>query len=378
VFENFEQKVMKSKPILIIDPDREFAEGTKKLLLSQGYRVSCASNGKQAVKKITADAPLVTLLCLDLPDMEGRNLLKKIHEAAPHLAILVTSLCKKEEIHEMIDRGVIDFFQKPIPPADLLNAVNIATSLFNPMRMDLGQDENFLMQKFFPFLIHELRNPLQAMGGAVSIIEKRSNLKDKPLSQSLRIIKEEVQYISGFIQNCLDFIRPLNKSFWIEVDLQEMVLQCLKRLSYMFQETIDQITINTYFDHDLPKVYASYEEIKEVLMNLLKNAVEAMDQSQAKVLTVKVIHKNLFGSGWADLVISDQGRGIRSDQVQHLGTPFFTTKLRGTGLGLAICHRIIVDRHKGKMVIESQEGQGTTIIVKLPVRSAPHSTEDNR
>ena len=369
---------MSSNTILIIDSDREFSESTKRFLRAQGYRVSCASNGKQAVKKIAAEAPLLALLCLDLPDMETGPLLKRISEVAPNLAILATSQIKAEDIHEMIDRGVIDFFPKPIDPSDLLNAVKNAASLFNPLRMELGQDKSSLMQKFFPFLIHELRNPLQAIGGAVSIIEKRSNLKDKPLSQSLRIIQEEVQYINGFIQNCLDFIRPLNKSFWIEVDLQELVVQSLKRLSYMFQEAIDGVTITTYFDASLPKVYANYEEIKEVLLNIFKNAVEAMDQSETKALTIKVTHKTLYGSGWVDVAVSDQGRGIGQDQVQHLGTPFFTTKLRGTGLGLAICHRIIVDRHKGKMMIESREGQGTTVTIKLPVRAAVPAAGENR
>jgi signal transduction histidine kinase len=369
---------MDSKPILIVDPDREFTESTKRFLRSQGYRVSCAFNGKQAVKKINTDSPFLALLCLDLPDMESRSLLSRINEVAPNLAILATSLCKEEEIQELIERGVVDFFPKPIDQTDLLNAVKMAASFFNPMIQDMGGDESSLIQKFFPFLIHELRNPLQAIGGAVSIIEKRSNLKDKPLSQSLRIIKEEVQFINGFVQNCLDFIRPLNKSFWIEFDLPELVSECLKRLSYMFQEKIDGITVNTYFESPLPKVYANYEEIKEVLLNLMKNAVEAMDQSETKVLMIKVIPRTLYGSGWVDMVISDQGRGIRQDQIQHLGTPFFTTKLRGNGLGLAICHRIIVDRHKGKMMIESQEGKGTAITIKLPVKSKLRNGEENR
>ncbi|HMK65864.1 MAG TPA: ATP-binding protein [Thermodesulfobacteriota bacterium] len=365
---------MTAKHVLIIDPDRDFAESTKKFLRSQGFRVSCASNGKQAIKKIAPESPLVALLCLELPDMKGQELLIRINEMAPHLAVLVTGHCKEKEISKLIDLGVIDFFPKPVNPSDLLKSIKNAASFFRPMRADLGTDEDSLIQKFFPFLIHELRNPLQAIGGAVSIIEKRSNLKDKPLSQSIRIIKEEVQYINGFIQNCLDFIRPSNKNFWIEFDLTELVSQCLKRLAYIFEDSIDGITINTYFEPSLPKVYANYEEIKEVVLNLLKNAVEAMDQSDIKALEIRVTHKGLTGSGWADIMIQDQGRGIRQDQVENLGTPFFTTKLRGTGLGLAICHKIIVERHKGKMMIESRENQGTTVTIKLPVRSAPRAT----
>jgi signal transduction histidine kinase len=365
---------MTAKHVLIIDPDRDFAESVKKLLRTQGYRVSCASNGKQAVKKVIPESTLVALLCLELPDIKGRDLLVKINEMAPHAAVLATGHCKEGEVKDLIDLGVIDFFPKPVNPSDLLKSITNAAGFFHPMRTDMGPDEDSLVQKFFPFLIHELRNPLQAIGGAVSIIEKRSNLKDKPLSQSIRIIKEEVQYINGFIQNCLDFIRPSNKNFWIEFDLAEMVSQCLERLGYIFENSIEGITVNTYFEPSLPKVYANYEEIKEVVLNLLKNAVEAMEQCAVKVLEIRVTHKGQAGSGWADIVILDQGRGISQDQIENLGTPFFTTKLRGTGLGLAICHKIIVERHKGKMMINSREGQGTSVTIKLPVRSAPRAT----
>jgi two-component system NtrC family sensor kinase len=66
-------------------------------------------------------------------------------------------------------------------------------------------------------------------------------------------------------------------------------------------------------------------------------------------------------------VFSDRGSGIRREDLKHLFRPFFTTKVRGSGLGLAICYRIIVERHKGKLNIESEEGKGTKIIVELPI-----------
>ena len=92
-----------------------------------------------------------------------------------------------------------------------------------------------------------------------------------------------------------------------------------------------------------------------------------MNQSPTKELTIKMINKALHNSGWVDIIIGDNGLGIKKENIKKLGTPFFTTKIRGTGLGLAICHRIIVDRHKGKMLIESEEGKGTTVTIRLPV-----------
>lgn len=367
---------MTSNTILIIDLDREFAESTKKFLLSHGYRVSLALNGNQAIKEISSDPPLLALLSSELPGMDSGNLLKRIHEIAPHQVILLTVSGKKNEVADFINYGVLDFFSKPIENTNLLRAIKNVSTLFKPMISDPGLEENSLLHQFFPFLIHELRNPLQAIGGAVSIIEKRSNSKDKALIQSLRIIREEVQYLSGFVQKCLDFIRPLNKNFWTQVDLNELILQSVRMITCMYHETIGDIKMDTHFDPYLPKVYANYEEIKEVLLNLLKNSIEAMDQSPSKKMTIKMVNKTLHDSGWVDIIIGDTGSGIKKENIKNLGTPFFTTKLRGTGLGLAICHKIIVDRHKGKMMIESEEGKGTTITLRLPVNPLPRNPKD--
>ncbi len=353
--------------ILIIDSDRKFAESTKRFLLSHGYHVTLAFNGNQALKKISSDHFFLTLLCFELSDMEGGDLLKRIHEIDPNQLIIVTgALDKKNGIGDWIYYGVVDFFPKPIKNTELLGILKKVPLSLNPLVNDPGPGGS-LYHKFFPFLIHELRNPLQAIGGAVSIIERRSNLKDKALAQSLRIIKEEVQYLGGFVQKCLDFIRPTDKNFWIKIDLSELVSHCIEMIGYMLPEIIKDIRINTHFDPHSPKVYGNYEEIKEVILNLLKNSIEAMDHCSSKELTIKIINKTLHGSGWVDVVISDKGSGINKENLRNLGFPFFTTKLRGTGLGLAICYKIIVDRHKGKILVESEEGKGTTITIKLPV-----------
>jgi signal transduction histidine kinase len=359
---------MSLKPVIIVDPDRDFARTTERFLSSNGYKVSLAHNGTQAIKKISSGSPLVALLSLKLPDMEGEVLLKKIHEIAPQLSIILTEF-GNEDIEDIMKYRVVDFFPKPFEEETLLHVISKAPTRINPISSDQEKEGVSVLAQFFPFLVHELRNPLQAIGGALTIIEKRSNIEDKPLAQSLNIIKEEVQHLSGFVQKCLDFVRPLNKEFCIEIDLNELVNVCIKMTTYINPEASGGVQVITDLDPNIPKVFANYEEIKQVLLNLVKNGIEAMIQSPSKVLTVKTTGKVFKNTGWVEILISDTGVGIKNENVQLIGTPFFTTKIRGTGLGLAVCQRIIVDRHKGIILIESEEGKGTTIIIKLPVNS---------
>lgn len=359
---------MSLKSILIVDPDQDFTKATEKVLLSNGYKVSLANNGKQAFKKISSGSPRLAFLSLKLPDMEGEVVLKKFHEIDPQLNIILTEF-GKEDIADLMQYGVIDFFPKPIDADTLIQAIERVPTIINPIPGDPEKEGVSVLAQFFPFLVHELRNPLQAIGGALTIIEKRSGLEDIPLVQSISIIKEEVQHLSGFVQKCLDFVRPINREFCIESDLNEMIELCIKMTTYMLPETASAVNVVSEFDPNLPKVYVNYEEIKQVLLNLLKNSFEAMIKSPTKELTVKTINKVFQNSGWVEIILRDTGLGIKNENLKLIGTPFFTTKIRGTGLGLAVCHRIIADRHKGKILIESEEALGTTVTIKLPVDS---------
>jgi signal transduction histidine kinase len=263
--------------------------------------------------------------------------------------------------------GVIDFLPKPIDPGVLLSMVRNLPSPIFPLVDDEGKEGTGLLAQFFPFLVHELRNPLQAIGGALTIIEKRTNQQDQPLAQSIHIIKDEVQHLIGFVQKCLDFVRPVNKDFIIETDLNELVKLCLKMVAYMVPGTTETVEMATDLDPQLPRVYVNYEEIKQVLLNCMKNGLEAMQKHPVKKLQITTKGKVLHQSGWVEIHIQDSGEGIKKENLKLIGTPFFTTKIRGTGLGLAVCNRIIADRHHGKMLVESEEGKGTAIIIKLPL-----------
>ena len=135
---------------------------------------------------------------------------------------------------------------------------------------------------------------------------------------------------------------------------------------HIYEEYSSKIKIRRTAALQIPKILANYEEIKQALLNIVKNNYEAMLENGGE-LEVQTRFQPADG-GWIEILFIDQGQGIKKENLKHLFTPFFTTKLKGTGLGLPICHRIIVDRHQGQITIESQEGRGTRVTVGLPIR----------
>jgi signal transduction histidine kinase len=261
--------------------------------------------------------------------------------------------------------GALDFLSKPIDNDILLRTVKNALKIRDAQVEDKQLKGYSTLERFFPFLAHEIRNPLHAIGGALAIIQRRSDLKDELLAQSMKIIQEEIQHLNEFVQECLDFVRPPVRSHYAEVDINEVVSIVISIASHMFQESSQKVKVTTHLAPQLPRIQANYEEVKQALLNIVKNGFEAM--AEGGEFTVTTTFKPDPNPGWVEITFSDSGPGIREENKKYLFSPFFTTKLKGTGLGLPICHRIIVERHKGKIHFESEEGKGTTMKVELPV-----------
>jgi two-component system NtrC family sensor kinase len=222
------------------------------------------------------------------------------------------------------------------------------------------------LEKFFPFLAHEIRNPLHAIAGALTIIQRRIELKDEILSKSIKIINEEVQHLTDFVQECIDFVRHPNPSYLVEGDVNELISVVMNVISHMFENFSERIKVTCELAPSLPKVHINYEEVKQALINIVKNSVESMPGGGTLLIRTEI--KTNSPASSVVITFTDQGGGIRKEDLKQVFNPFFTTKLRGSGLGLAICQRILVERHHGKIDIESEEGKGTTVAIELPIQ----------
>jgi signal transduction histidine kinase len=353
------------RKILVVDDNVEFAGLVRRLLEHKDFQVSIALDGKTAVEKAISDDPEMVLLDLKLPDLPGEEILKRIKEINKDIAVIIVTGFGGEQVAvDLMRKGAIDFLSKPLEREVLYSAIKNALEIRDAQIEDRQLERYPTLERFFPFLAHEIRNPLHAISGALAIIRRRSDLKDDVLDQSIRIIDEEVHHLNEFVQECLNFVRPADRVRFIEVEINELLSVVMNIISHMYESESKKIKVINKLDPYLPKIFANYEEIKQAFVNIVRNAFEAMPEGGE--FTIETCCK-AESATHVEIIFKDIGMGIKPENLKSLFKPFFTTKLRGTGLGLAISRRIIVERHSGKVQIESEEAKGTTIKIELPI-----------
>ncbi|MFZ0450042.1 MAG: ATP-binding protein [Desulfatiglandaceae bacterium] len=207
-------------------------------------------------------------------------------------------------------------------------------------------------------IAHEIRNPLSSIKGFATYFKER--YREVPEDQETAdIMIQEVERLNRVIGQLLEFARPVSierKS----IDVLELVRQSLKLVE---GDTLQKgIRIEMEVIPSERKVDLDPDKMKQVLLNLYLNALEAMERNGT--LTVDIRDEK---SGYVDIIISDTGAGIKKEDLAHVFDPYFTTKPSGTGLGLAIVHKII-ESHGGEIRVESREGKGTRVVISLPVQ----------
>ena len=216
---------------------------------------------------------------------------------------------------------------------------------------------------------HEIRNPLTSISTFVQLAPSR---RDDPefMDEFSLVVQDDVLRIERLIQEILDYARYMEPKLR-EEDLKEIIMSCLHYIE--IQADQKSITIAKDLAENLPRMLVDRQQIKQVLMNLFLNAMDAITNAPGRVTVKAHCLTRPTGDIWVQIEVADTGSGISADNLDHIFDPFFTTKhesreREGTGLGLVIVHQI-VQEHGGNVEVESQVGQGTTFFVNLPVNN---------
>ncbi|MFA4904558.1 MAG: ATP-binding protein [Desulfobaccales bacterium] len=213
-------------------------------------------------------------------------------------------------------------------------------------------------------IAHEIKNPLLIIGGFARQLLKTPNLDDKS-NRKLSMIAEEVSHLEEMVAEMRDFVRRPSAQ-----KQSGQIMDILREALDLFHDTFEEhhITVHQVEETPLPSLPFDPRQVRQVFLNLLKNALEAMPQGGEITITSRVQDTK------AEISIADTGEGMTAEVAENIFQPYFTTKEKGTGLGLAICQSIIQE-HGGTISVASTPGGGTTFIIQLPVDDAALAQE---
>ncbi len=205
---------------------------------------------------------------------------------------------------------------------------------------------------------HELRNPITVLGGFIKRLEKNIEVPESR-TKYIGIIANEIHRLEEIVNEILDFSREPRSLEFVDFNINKLITEVYLLLEEKIKEK--NILFAFYTDNEDLEVKAERSRIKQVLINLIQNAVEATENGGKIDVKVEQFTDEVKVSVW------NSGKPIPRDVVQKLFVPFFTTKVHGTGLGLAICKKIIEDEHKGKIWVETDD-DGNKFIITLPLK----------
>lgn len=204
---------------------------------------------------------------------------------------------------------------------------------------------------------HEIKNPLIAIGGLAQQLKRSTHLSDRE-KEKLDLIIHEITRLENMLIEVRDFTRPTTPRK-IKGALNPLIQEILALMIPVFKD--QNIETRVDLAPHLPEFEFDPEQLKQVLLNLIKNAAEAMMTGGLLSVSTYPLDQEVF------IEISDTGKGISPEHRTNLFRPFFTTKKKGTGLGLAVSYKIIHD-HNGDILVDTEVDRGTRMTVQLPLR----------
>jgi signal transduction histidine kinase len=211
---------------------------------------------------------------------------------------------------------------------------------------------------------HEVNNPLQIILSRVQLLMMRHR-ELKPLVKDLHLIESNVKRISRIIRSLLDFARHnTGEEEWRRIDLIYLITQTVNLMQHLMEKADIEVAV-THPPGEPPAIYGNVGEVEQIFLNLLINARQAMPNGGRIDIDIQVENETIV------VHVRDTGEGIPEQHLARIFDPFFTTREDegGTGLGLSIIYGII-EKHSGRIEVESREGLGTTFELRLPIEPA--------
>ncbi|TMB25120.1 MAG: response regulator, partial [Deltaproteobacteria bacterium] len=310
----------------------------------------------------------VALLDVRLPDADGTELAEKLREISPEGAIvLLTGFATLETAIAAVRAGAFAYLVKPCSTPDLLLTIEQALRQvrLHAEKRELSRraqvaERLATVGTMTAGLSHEIRNPLNAAGLQLAVLERRVNklspADQPPLLEPLRLVRDEIGRLEHLLEDFLQFARPRELNI-ARVDVASAVESVVGFLAGDAEQR--QITLEQAVAPGLAQAAADPERLRQVLMNLAINALDATPAGGRVRLEARSEGREVV------FLVDDSGPGIAPAARDRLFEPFFTTKPTGSGLGLAIVHAI-VSQHGGSIEVDVSPLGGARFAARLP------------
>jgi signal transduction histidine kinase len=368
--------------VYVVDDDKLVTESLSRALeIETDWTVRAFNNGARALEEMPRLPPDVVLSDFKMPGMDGIAFLRTVRAAHPDaVLILLTGYADKESAIRAINEiGIWQYVEKPWDLGDLLVKMRQGLErreLVDELRrknaalearldeLSRAHDELVRSERLAAVgrvasgLAHEIGNQLALVGYAEALRDQAGQRGDAQAAEFADVIIAAQRRLAGLVDEIKDFARGAAAQYLREPgDLAAAVEEALGILRFDADVKTRQLTLLV---KQRPIVRLHRGKIAQVVVNLVRNAAQASTPNGEVAVTVDQL------DGQAVVQVRDQGVGMAPEVMARLGEPFFTTKERGSGLGLGISRRV-VDEHGGKLDVESQPGQGTSVTVRLPV-----------
>ena len=367
---------MDKKHILIVEDHQSLLDAIQDILETEGYAVSTATDGVQALRMMEEDCPDLIVADIMMPRMNGHAFYKEIRdrpEWVPIPFIFLTARAERKDVLEGKELGAEDYLTKPFDPKELLVAIRARLGRAKAIQDATRAEFEQLKHQIITVLGHELRTPLTYVLGYTDLaIEDSASLAHEDLQKLLYGVKKGADRLTLLVEDFLFLIRldsgQVAEEFHMLVQVCDDLGAVVERVVAQYEEAaaIQGMTVEMSIAPGLPQVRLCEPFFKEALGRLMDNAIK-FSQDIGELVTVSVRSVD----GWVEVAVQDEGVGISAKETPHLFERFRQIdrqemEQQGIGLGLAIAQELI-GLHEGSLTVESEQGEGALFTIRLPV-----------